>query len=283
MSIGKSWYRPVGVSFLYLLSSFSTLAALAAQTASAGTAAAARSTLGTSFVAVENLVVSSVLDYTQSTGNWVIYGEDHTGGLAVIASTLRIGEVLRGPDGVANTSDDVVPGTRLAQISGTPVDFNGLFEIGEIPTPLNVVYDTFVGLPTPPSISSLDFSEGSPNAESLEGRRVVLENVTFQSSGVFAGPTNYLVTDAFGTATVRVQTTFHPIVGTPIPSGPVSLTGIFSQFDTTDPRTGGYQFLLTSPDDIHAVPEPPAVALGLAVAALLTLRTRFAKVHTAEG
>ena len=90
----------------------------------------------------------------------------------------------------------------------------------------------------------------------------------------FAGLTNYTVTDGMHDVVVRVSTTTQSLVGQPIPTGPVNLSGIFTEFDGSDPLPGvagtGYELALLDNSSITAVPEPSAFAL-MTIAGGLTL------------
>ncbi len=236
-----------------------------AETGTAGTVSAARSLPLPSDATIDDLILTRVVDYTVADTNHVIYGQDATGGVAIIASTANMANFLAGPDTILGNADDAVPGSRI-DISGTTVSFNGLFEIGEIPFAQNWTYDGFIGIPSEIDMDIADMQDGSPLAESNEGMLVRLNDISFVQSGMFAGASNYSVTDGTLSTNVRVSTSAMPIVGTQIPVGVVDLVGILSQFDTTDPRNGGYDLLISFPSDIRPVPEPSTftlICLGL--------------------
>jgi hypothetical protein len=75
--------------------------------------------------------------------------------------------------------------------------------------------------------------------------------VSFDQTGNFAASTNYTVHIGSSSVIARVSTADLDLVGQPIPTGPVKLTGIVSQFDTTSPHNGVYEILLRSMTDIQ--------------------------------
>ena len=116
--------------------------------------------------------------------------------------------------------------------------------------------------------TTADYQDASGTAEGLESMLVSLNDVSFaDAGGTFNGSQNYTVTDGVNDVTVRVSTGDLDLVGTTIPTGQYNLTGIFSQFDGSDPRDGGYQLLLRSTADIEPVSRTgnngPSPALGL--------------------
>ncbi len=165
-------------------------------------------------------------------------GADGQSGITVFGSDLEISLISGGV------------GDRI-EIIGTMLTFSGLLEVGSGATPLQFVTNYgFVGTPTPVLTTLADLQEGNPVAEARESELIRLECVTFvdgNGSNVFDGGTsgtNYTITDGTNTGVVRVPTNSLDIQGQFIPVGPVNLTGILSQFDSTDPRTGGYQILI---------------------------------------
>src|SRR5690606_22702032 len=83
--------------------------------------------------------------------------------------------------------------------------------------------------------------------EDVESQLVRLEGVHFTGNGTFSAG---LWTVQAGAQTAPVYfRAGHPLLGTPVPSGPVDITGIASQYDFA-PFTGGYQLLPRSTADI---------------------------------
>lgn len=243
------------MSRIFILAAFATVAA----SANAITIAEARALAVGTAASVQNVKIVSMVDLISSGSSKSFQIQDASGAATVFGSNAVIDGLLAGlSDG--STMD----------LDGTTGTFNGLFQFV---APL-AVSNTAAGAPvTPTTVVATDFLDDSPTAEGFESMLVALNNVSFTDVGTFAGNTNYLVTDGVNQVTVRISTNDLNMIGDAIPMGPVNLTGIFSQFDSSDPRTGGYQLLLRSRDDITAVPEPATlVGLGLAAAAMIRRR-----------
>lgn len=205
-----------------------------------------------------NVVVSNVTDLISSTNFKSLQLQDATGGITVFGANADIDAILAG-----FSAGDTI------DLSGTTGTFNGLFQLQAAFTLGNVTSGP--GIPMPTTVGVADFQDMSATAEGFESTLVKLTNVTFVDAGTpFGNGTgNYVVTDGVNNATVRVSTADLGFAGVTIPSGPVNITGIFSQFDSSDPRDGGYQLQVRGVSDIEAVPEPATMAiLGLGVAAL---------------
>ena len=169
---------------------------------------------------------SGIVTSGPSLGN-VRYLQDGTGGIAVF------------PGSGSAPGFTVQPGDDLT-LTGTLTNYNGLLEI----TPITAftVNSSGNALPAPVLIT--------PNGlgEPVEARIVKVENVYFNGTGNFSAGT---ISIQAGTETANVYLrTGHPLVGTPIPTGPVDLTGIASQFDPSVPYTSGYQLLPREAADI---------------------------------
>jgi phosphatidylserine/phosphatidylglycerophosphate/cardiolipin synthase-like enzyme len=93
-------------------------------------------------------------------------------------------------------------------------------------------------------------------SENYEGRLVRFNNVSFTTSGTFAGNTNYNISDGANTGQVRVNGSSN-IVGTPIPSGNIDVVGIMGQFGNT------YQLLVRKLDDFITIGNPPVFTTSL--------------------
>ncbi len=103
----------------------------------------------------------------------------------------------------------------------------------------------------PHDVTLAELQPATASAEQLESVLVRTECVTFVETGTFAGLTNYTAQAGANTVVVRVATAELDLGGQPIPTGPVRITGIFSQFDSTAPFDGGYQLLPRSMADIE--------------------------------
>ena len=165
------------------------------------------------------------------------YIQDATGAIPVYSATL-VASVQRG---------DTIEAT------GPLYNYNALLEIS--PASSVTIINTGNPLPAPIDVTSL-----SGWVEAYEGKLLRITDATFADAGTFStagSGTNYDVTDAAGTAEVRVLTTTD-IDGTPIPTDPVSITGILSQY--APGGTGGYQLLPRGLSDISTGGNPPVIS-----------------------
>ena len=142
------------------------------------------------------------------------YIQDNTAGIGVydfaIATDIAIGDSIL--------------------VSGPLLSFNNLLEIS--PTTAMTVLNSGNPLPAPITLTTV-----TGFAEAYEGRLVRIPSCTFESTGAFStGSANYNVTDAAGTGVVRVNGT-TTIAGSAIPTDPVDLIGIMSQFSSSSPTT----------------------------------------------
>jgi hypothetical protein len=153
-------------------------------------------------------------------------------------------------------------------IQGTLQNFNGVLELANSSTKaLALVHDYGPPLVVPPPIviPGADFQDENPVAENRESEVVKVNCVIFlnppdgectspNTPPCFTELTNYDVTDGTDTFTVRIVAAIPPLdlVGTPIPSGPVSITGIFSQSDGAVPLNNNYRLLPRKLADIGA-------------------------------
>lgn len=157
------------------------------------------------------------------------------------------GITIFGPNAVLDPIlAQVVPGAIL-NVSGERGEFNGLAQLSFV-TDFSVC-ELSTNIPPPVAISVADMQAGSATAEALESVQVTLACVQFNDAGgIFAAGTSYTVFDVDSpqTATLRIQTSDLDLVGQPIPAGPVAITGILSQFDSTPPFDAGYQILPVS-------------------------------------
>ena len=194
-------------------------------------------------------VVTTKTDLVASPRRSSIYVQDATGGITVFGPLEQMNQLFD----TINEGDSV-------SLSGIAKSFNGLLEFD---TGLGQFTATVLGspgVPTSQQVSTDDFRGVTGTAEALESTLVTLPNVVFQvppGDTNFTGAANYLVLagSTQDRATIRVPTEELDLVGTPVPPGPVSITGIFSQFDNTDPapgvHTSGYQLQIRSLADIE--------------------------------
>ena len=129
--------------------------------------------------------------------------------------------------------------------------YSGLTELLWIDTVtvVNILDKTEIPEPTIVSISEI-LNQQWDGYEALEGSLIKLENVSFQMIGNFAGNTNYTITDNIGySMDIRIDNDVD-LVGSPIPTVPVTIVGVLSQFDSSSPFSEGYQLLPRSSSDI---------------------------------
>src|SRR5690554_1015909 len=174
-----------------------------------------------------NGVGTSVGQYVTLTG--VIHCDDfrNNGYDVVLIDDNNDGITMFSPsdvDGYSSTEGD-----RLT-VEGQIIQFNGLLQI----VPESIVIDAQgETLQVPLSVTVLD--------ESTESQYVKLDNVT-TVNGETSWPTNgnISVTDGTNTFALRV-TNSSPLSGTSIPNGPIAITGVGKQFDSSSPFDSGYQ------------------------------------------
>ncbi|MEO5585554.1 MAG: phospholipase D-like domain-containing protein [Flavobacteriales bacterium] len=200
---------------------FTALCMLGTLTLSAQTVADARNAALGSSVTVSGIVTSG-----PSLGG-IRYLQDATGGIAAFP----------GSGSVSGFSP--APGAAIT-LTGTLTEYSGLLEI----TPISAftINSTGNALPAPEVIT--------PNGlnESVEARMVRIEGVYFSGSGVFSAGT-WPVQASTQTANIYLASG-PPLIGTAVPTGPVDITGIASQYDPSVPYTSGYQLLPRGATDI---------------------------------
>ena len=126
-------------------------------------------------------------------------------------------------------------------VTGQISEFSGLLEVAPITNIVNHGPATLVPTPAQVPITSVD--------ESWESELISVQNVTFVESGSFAGNSTYTITDGANTLDVRVNNGTN-IVGTAIPTGPITITGLTGQFNAN------YQIVPRDQNDIVAYVAP---------------------------
>ncbi len=225
------------------------LSSLSLQRAAAGTIADAKATPLGSPVTIDAMVISNTVDLVSSASFASIDAQDNTGGITIFGPTSDIANIVA-----------AFPAGTGINVQGTSLSFDGLLEIQPIRTDVTLAG---VGVPSPTVTTSADYIDFSATAETLESRLVSLANVHFTGIAPgqkFTGLTNYTATDGVRNVVVRISTNSQSLVGQPIPTDQISLKGIFSEFDATNPSPGvagtGYELLLLDNSSISHVPEP---------------------------
>ena len=222
-------------------------AGMTARVDAATNIAAARALAEDTEVEIGPVTVASTNDVTGS--GFAFCVQDDTGGC-----TLYWGSGDR-QKGYAMLSDNNIgPGDRIT-LRGSNSWYAALYELANVAF---VSKDATGAPPDPVVISINDMQNGSPTGHILQSVLVELGDVSFREAGqTFAGASNYNVTNALGTnAVVRVQDNADPLVGQSIPSGPVTIRGIMSQFDFSGGTNSlnGYQLL-----PLAVIPDAPQV------------------------
>ena len=153
------------------------------------------------------------------------YFQDNTAGIAAYGALVN--PVQRG--------DSVT-------ITGTLKIYNQLLELD----PLTSVVIRSTGNPVPEPI----IVSPAQLAEPLEAMLLRINNATFADAGGIFTQKKYQFTSNGESGYIYVKNNQLDIIGQPIPNGPVSLTGVLSQFDYNSP-TAGYQVLPRTIADIQ--------------------------------
>ena len=153
------------------------------------------------------------------------YFQDNTAGIAAYGALVN----------PVNRGDSVT-------ITGTLKIYNQLLELD----PLTSVVIRSTGNPVPDPI----IVTPAQLAEPLEAMLIKINNATFADAGGIFTQKKYMFTSNGETGYIYVKNNQTDIIGQPIPNGPVSLTGVLSQFDYNSP-TAGYQVLPRTISDIQ--------------------------------
>ena len=190
-------------------------------------------------------VVTTPINLTGSS-NGLFYLQDATGGIAVFHS---------GAEGDIPAQGDKI------RITAPVGQFRGLLQLApRVGTEGHSVEVLSSGNELP-AAWELDFGEvENPEVmEVREGSLVIAKGVTIDSEGgTFPRSGNLTITDAEDrTFTLRIdsRTDFQDKT---IPTEPVDIMGVISQFDSEEPLTGGYQLLAPSFADVD---DPNAIAI----------------------
>ncbi|HKJ44316.1 MAG TPA: T9SS type A sorting domain-containing protein [Balneolales bacterium] len=139
------------------------------------------------------------------------YMQDSTAGIALYDSNLY---------------SSIVIGDTLV-VTGQLSDYHDLLEL----TNITIVYQgNNQVIPQPIDITTNTITE------SFEGRLIAIKQATYGSTGTFQGDTNYQISDASGTAEVRIDKDTD-IPGNKIPGNPTTIVGVVGEYN------GAYQIL----------------------------------------
>lgn len=153
------------------------------------------------------------------------YMQDETAGIAIYNSDF---------------AQDIARGDSVT-VTGPLTEYNHLLEM-DVDT--FTVHSSDNPLPEPVILTPAQLSE------QYEAQLATIENVSFEDAGSsFQANTSYSFTANGESAEIYVRSD-HPLIGTVIPSEPVNITGLVSQFSYDDPNAG-YQIVLRGPNDIE--------------------------------
>ena len=182
-------------------------------------------------VAVEGVVTES--DFGDGTANFSTFLEDATAGIRIFSPVNNLG---------------FVEGNRYV-VLGTVSQFNGQTELNT-PSIANRVFD--LGAATPVTPQTVTLATLLANPESYEGSLVTVENLAYVS-GTWAPANTLVLRDSTPTnIDVRIQAG-SAVTGVPgggTPYARINVTGVFGQFDTTNPFSSGYQIMPRRQSDL---------------------------------
>lgn len=208
---------------------------------------------GGPLVAVEGIVTTHA--NLTSSENCLFYVEDTTGGMAVF---------WRG-----QSAEGLPPAGSRVRVVGPVVQSGGLLQLApEVGHPVHAVTVLEQDLPLPDPVE-LDFEwlSDAVRMEALEGRRVRVSGVTLDTrSPLFPEKgANLTLTSVETEATLTLRldgdslSARVDLAGQPKPTGPFSVTGVWSQSDSSRPFSGGYRLLPTRYEDLVLDGLPPEV------------------------
>ncbi len=175
------------------------------------------------------------------------YMQDETGGILIFAN---------------NDDSTYLPIGSKVRLTGKVAHYNGVTELEVTDTPTNLVLLGVATLPAPVVVSVNEFLT---HGELYEAKRIQLNAIaktsnssawpdsTTSSSGV-----SMTFWDGYKTFTFRIDNDTD-LKNNPEPTYPINAIGIGSQFDSSTPYDGGYQFIPTTYADItQGVAAPPS-------------------------
>jgi hypothetical protein len=151
----------------------------------------------------------------------------------------------------------------IITVTGPVGQFNGVLEMNlSAANPTHIVTNLGAsGYNVPAKALAYESTTNTPLMETnYEGSLVVVSGVTIQGAGVtnFVSGASVNLTNASGKLiTLFIDSRLTDIIGQPIPTGLVNITGYVSQFKSTAPYTGSYQLVPTYAGAIVAAPVTP--------------------------
>jgi len=224
------------VSTLSLILS-TALATAAALSAHALTVVDARNLPPNTLVEVGPVAVITTNDLTGS--GYAFTAQDDTGGIQFYWNNQAMGPAFIAANGI-------IPGSSIT-VQGSNAWFSGLYQL------VNVAFVTnhgFAGVPTPTPCSWANLQR-IPNYTNFLNTYIIVSNARFRVSGAFANGVNYSITNLTENlgAFLRIQDSSDPLVGTPIPSGDVTILGIYAHHASVGPQIFPLQIIPEIPQD----------------------------------
>jgi hypothetical protein len=191
-------------------------------------------------VCISGAIVGNAYDLIHSAELMSFHIQDQVGisGLTVFGTNEEISPLLA----VVSAGDEI-------EIRGTKSDYYGTQElIG----PFTVTYLSSPGLPAPFPVWIADLMDGYPVNSQFLSTLIVLQNIEFDAAdvGSLFEYGNYIIHDAWAPDQQLVcriangEEGVLPIIGTPIPAGPVDITGVCAM------HNGEYQVQPRVPGEI---------------------------------
>ena len=184
--------------------------------------------------------------------------QDETAGISLFQTSGALRDAI--------DAGDVAAGDSLT-VTGTTSEFNGLFQIGDITSFTVLSRDNDL-----PMLQRVTLAEIAANGEEYESELIEVRNLTItdDGDGLFDAGSgsgkDYAVSDpssADGSVLLRVPGTAQTrIVGQPIPEGDAIFRGVLGQFDSSDPRTEGYQLSPIAETDVVEQGDPSGLVIN---------------------
>lgn len=191
-------------------------------------------------------VTTTHVNLTTTSGS-LFYIQDETAGIAVF---------------VSGGAGKVPPAGAKVRVTGPLGHYNGLLEMNlAASNPQHGWLQLSTANPLPKPVP-LEFAwqNDALVIEPYEGRYLVASNVWIDlTTPTFASGSNVTITNELGETMVLRVDARTDIAGQPKPKTPVTILGVLGQFDTADPRTGGYQLLPSRFADIVSTVKAPTV------------------------
>ncbi len=189
----------------------------------------------------------SLDDIVSVTGVVISKGNNSSNSRVIFDGTAGI--VVRSFD-AGNESAPLNYGDSV-NVSGGLSEYNNLLQVENSPIIITLVKENAT-VPTPQLITIENVGED------YESELITIENVEFLETGLFEGggsAGNFTISDGINQIMLRIGSSSHPLVGTQIPSGKLTIIGILGQYRSD------YQLLPRDPEDF-IIPESPVLGIN---------------------